>query len=263
MMTVTEGVEGLLDAFGMDGDGFMCDGCSKTIGPVRYHCNQCQEFDYCAECHAEFVAAVKAGKPSPDEQFGHRSTHTMSPIEDGAASSTVGTVVGAGPNSPDALPNVESLGMRLKIPGAMAEVMRQRLSVLQEKTRAFGSPTSAQLGGFLRSCAEGLRGAGIREASAPVQSYFVETMADVGWDIKRNCSVGNSPPDFEKVVEWLEDAAAAEGEEAKGLSIEAFNSRAGAMPLTSLLEEYGAYDPEWMKRKNIPGDEGKRAAAAK
>lgn len=149
----------------------------------------------------------------------------------------------------DPLPVFESAGMRLKIPTAMAEVVRQRLGVLKEKTAEYGPPTPVQLGGFLRSCADGLRGAGIQQASAPIRGYFVETMADLGWDIKGNRSMGSAPPDFDKVVSWLEEVAAAEGEEAtaKGLTIEGFNSRAGAVPLTSLLEEYGAFDPDWQK----------------
>ena len=132
-----------------------------------------------------------------------------------------------------------------RISDALREVMKQRLAVLQEKAEAFGPPPPAHLGAFLRSCSEGLRAAGIQEADEPVQQHFATSMGRIGWDLKRNCSVGASPPEFGRVVSWLEENAA---ETTGNLSITAFSSRE-KIPLTSLLEEYGKHDPNWQKVK--------------
>ena len=40
--------------------GYICDGCKKApIKGIRYHCKQCNNFDFCEKCHAELKDAHK------------------------------------------------------------------------------------------------------------------------------------------------------------------------------------------------------------
>ncbi|KAJ1445906.1 hypothetical protein M885DRAFT_548377 [Pelagophyceae sp. CCMP2097] len=76
-----QATEELVKRFGFS-EGYMCDGCGGAIMGRRWHCDQCDEFDYCAACHATFVKCVADGEASPDAQYGHEVSHTMSPAAD-------------------------------------------------------------------------------------------------------------------------------------------------------------------------------------
>jgi len=46
----------VFEATKMINKGIVCDGCGrKDFGGARFHCKECDDFDFCAECHARGV----------------------------------------------------------------------------------------------------------------------------------------------------------------------------------------------------------------
>lgn len=152
-------------------------------------------------------------------------------------------------------------------PVALVEVLRQRLSVLREKTTTLGPPPPHHLGNFLRSIVDGLRRAGVSQADAAVRDRLRDGLATLHWDAPRNCSLGDAPPSYADVLSWLEQETQSSVDVEDGdLPVTAFEVRMAA-PMSALLDELGTQDPNWRDVKvsaasGAQGKGNKRAAAS-
>jgi len=120
------------------------------------------------------------------------------------------------------------------VPRSSIAVCAERLSFLTLKSKE-GAPTISQLGAFLRTVATAL----VSTLTDKTESF---DMSSIGWNFKTNSSMpGSKPPDLGAVEQWLRNPSYVPKKE---LTVKDFEARARA-PITTLLEEYGEFDPNW------------------
>lgn len=139
---------------------------------------------------------------------------------------------------PTAVPKAEEVVVATPstslMPRAATAVCAERLVFLLSKSKE-GAPTASQLGAFLRTVATALSAT----LTDDTESF---DMATVGWNFTANRSIpGTAPPELAAVDKWLRDPAYVPKAE---LSAKDFEARSRA-PILTLLEEYGAFDPNW------------------
>ena len=133
------------------------------------------------------------------------------------------------------------------VPSVAAAVAQERLEFMVKQIEETGQPSPAQLGAFLRTVVAVLASA---VKDVPGAGFDMEA---VGWDFAKNrCSAASTaPPTAEAVMAWLASPVFTPAKEAA--TAHDFNRRSAA-PITDLLQEYGAFDPDW---KPPPPPKGK------
>lgn len=144
-------------------------------------------------------------------------------------------------------------------PGAAAASAAERLVFFRNKVKTDGRPSAQQLAAFLRSVVVALR----KAATLGDPDW---DMRSLGWDFASNRGLPEvrEPPSVDAVILWLKETAGKGGsKETQGKAATAgsterresdrdgdeeepadFQSRLDK-PMAELLEEYGAYDPNW------------------
>jgi len=129
-------------------------------------------------------------------------------------------------------------------PPVAVAVAAERLAFITRKVVEDGLPSAAQLAAFLRTVVDALRSA-IRDL--PGASF--DMVGDLGWNYASNRSVASSPPTVDAVVLWLKDPKFVPAPTPETAAD--FNKRS-ATSIRTLLDEYGAFDPDWKPEAKPP-----------
>jgi hypothetical protein len=128
------------------------------------------------------------------------------------------------------------------LPPPAAKIVRERLAFLKLKVKTDGEPSLPQLGAFLRSVVTALHLA--------LEEGTFDMEAALGWSYNTNRSLPNRPPpSVGDVVRWLR---APTYTPVIAVSFKEFSLRSESDQLSSLLAEYGDYDPDWNKPEPAP-----------